>query len=45
VGVTVVGGGATGVELAGTLAELRNVAMPAAFPEIDRRGCGSGWSR
>jgi NADH dehydrogenase len=34
--VTVVGGGATGVELAGTLAELRNVAIPAAFPEIDR---------
>jgi NADH dehydrogenase len=35
--VTVVGGGATGVELAGTLAELRNIALPAAFPEIDRR--------
>jgi NADH:ubiquinone reductase (H+-translocating) len=34
--VTVVGGGATGVELAGTLAELRNVALPAVFPEIDR---------
>ncbi len=34
--VTVVGGGATGVELAGTLAELRNIALPAAFPEIDR---------
>jgi NADH dehydrogenase len=33
---TVVGGGATGVELAGTLAELRNIALPAAFPEIDR---------
>jgi NADH dehydrogenase len=33
--VTVVGGGATGVELAGTLAELRNIALPAAFPEID----------
>ncbi len=34
--VTIVGGGATGVELAGTLAELRNIALPAAFPEIDR---------
>jgi NADH:ubiquinone reductase (H+-translocating) len=34
--VTIVGGGATGVELAGTLAELRNIALPAAFPQIDR---------
>jgi NADH:ubiquinone reductase (H+-translocating) len=34
--VTVVGGGATGVELAGTLAELRNIALPTAFPDIDR---------
>jgi len=34
--VTIVGGGATGVELAGTLAELRNMALPAVFPEIDR---------
>ena len=34
--VTIVGGGATGVELAGTLAELRNLALPAVFPEIDR---------
>ncbi len=33
--ITVVGGGATGVELAGTLAELRNIALPAAFPELD----------
>lgn len=33
--ITVVGGGATGVELAGTLAELRNIALPATFPEID----------
>ncbi len=33
--VTVAGGGATGVELAGTLAELRNIALPASFPEID----------
>jgi NADH dehydrogenase len=34
--ITVAGGGATGVELAGTLAELRNIALPAAFPEINR---------
>ncbi len=34
--VTVVGGGATGVELAGTLAELRNIALPTAYPGIDR---------
>jgi NADH dehydrogenase len=34
--VTVVGGGATGVELAGTLAELRNIALATAFPDIDR---------
>ena len=34
--VTVVGGGATGVELAGTLADLRNIALPAYFPEIDQ---------
>jgi NADH:ubiquinone reductase (H+-translocating) len=33
--ITVVGGGATGVELSGTLAELRNIALPAVFPEID----------
>ena len=33
--ITVAGGGATGVELAGTLAELRNIALPATFPEID----------
>ncbi len=33
--ITVVGGGATGVELTGTLAELRNIALPAAFPEMD----------
>jgi NADH dehydrogenase len=35
VNFTVVGGGATGVELAGTLAELRYGALKAAFPEID----------
>ncbi|HZC42352.1 MAG TPA: NAD(P)/FAD-dependent oxidoreductase [Streptosporangiaceae bacterium] len=34
---TVVGGGATGVELAGALAELRSTALAAAFPEIDGR--------
>jgi NADH:ubiquinone reductase (H+-translocating) len=34
--MTIVGGGATGVELAGTLAELRNIALDTAFPEIDR---------
>ncbi len=33
-GVAIVGGGATGVELAGTLAELRNIALPASFPQI-----------
>ncbi len=33
--INIVGGGATGVELAGTLAELRNIAMPASFPELD----------
>jgi len=35
VSVTIVGGGATGVELAGTLAELRSIALPSSFPEID----------
>ncbi len=34
--VTVVGGGATGVELAGTLAELRNFALPAVYPNVDQ---------
>lgn len=34
---TVVGGGATGVELAGALAELRSTALASAFPEIDGR--------
>jgi NADH dehydrogenase len=34
--ITVVGGGATGVELAGALAELRNFALPAVYPNIDR---------
>jgi len=35
VNFTVVGGGATGVELAGALAELRGTALDAAFPEVD----------
>jgi len=35
VSFTVVGGGATGVELAGALAELRSTALDAAFPEVD----------
>ena len=43
--VTVVGGGATGVEIAGTLAELRNIALGVAFPEVDPAGCTSGLSR
>jgi len=34
--VTIVGGGATGVELAGTLADLRNFGLPASYPDIDR---------
>jgi NADH dehydrogenase len=33
--ITIAGGGATGVELAGTLAELRNIALPASFPGIN----------
>jgi NADH:ubiquinone reductase (H+-translocating) len=32
--VVVVGGGATGVEMAGALAELRNTAVPVAYPEL-----------
>jgi NADH dehydrogenase len=35
VNFTVVGGGATGVELAGALAELRWTALDAAFPEVE----------
>ncbi|CAN5885006.1 NAD(P)/FAD-dependent oxidoreductase [soil metagenome] len=31
----VVGGGATGVEMAGTLAELRNSGLGALYPELD----------
>jgi len=33
--VTVVGGGATGVELAGTLAELRATVLRSTFPDVD----------
>ena len=33
--VVVVGGGATGVETAGALAELRNTDMPVTYPELD----------
>jgi NADH dehydrogenase len=34
-GITVVGGGATGIELAGTLAELRNIALASSYPDVD----------
>ena len=37
VSIVVVGGGATGVEMAGTLAELRDAGLRVAFPEIDPR--------
>jgi NADH dehydrogenase len=33
--ITVVGGGATGVELAGTLGELRGDVLRATFPDVD----------
>lgn len=33
--VVVVGGGATGVEMAGALAEMRSQGLPVAYPEID----------
>jgi len=33
--VVVVGGGATGVEMAGTLAELRSMSLRTIFPELD----------
>jgi NADH dehydrogenase len=33
--VTVVGGGATGVELAGTLGELRSTVLRSTFPDVD----------
>ncbi len=31
----IVGAGPTGVEMAGTLAELRNLALPVTYPELD----------
>ena len=34
--MTVIGGGATGVELAGSVADLRNIALATSYPEIDR---------
>ncbi len=34
--ITIVGGNATGVEMAGSLAELRNTALRSAYPEIDQ---------
>jgi NADH dehydrogenase len=33
--VTIVGGNATGVEMAGSLAELRNTALRTSYPQID----------
>jgi NADH:ubiquinone reductase (H+-translocating) len=33
--IVIIGGGATGVEMAGTLAELRDGAVPTVYPEID----------
>jgi len=33
--ITVVGGGATGVELAGTAAELRSEVLKSTFPDVD----------
>ncbi len=35
--VVVVGGGATGVETAGALAEMRNLDMPTTYPELDSK--------
>lgn len=32
----IVGGGATGVEMAGTLAEMRDVSLPRAYPELNQ---------
>jgi NADH:ubiquinone reductase (H+-translocating) len=33
--ITIIGGGATGIEMAGTLADLRNIGLAAAFPDVD----------
>ncbi len=35
--LVIVGGGATGVEMAGALAEMRNNDMPVTYPEIDTK--------
>ena len=35
--VVVVGGGPTGVEMAGSLAELKESAIPNAYPELDQK--------
>jgi NADH:ubiquinone reductase (H+-translocating) len=35
--VVIVGAGATGVEMAGTMAEMGNTAMPIAYPELGER--------
>lgn len=35
--IVVVGGGATGVEMAGSLAEMRSTGVPNMYPELDRK--------
>ncbi len=35
--LVVVGGGATGVEMAGSLAEMRSTGVPNMYPELDRK--------
>jgi len=35
--IVIVGGGPTGVELAGALAEMRNFILPKDYPELDNR--------
>lgn len=35
--IIVVGGGATGVEMAGSLAEMRSTGVPKMYPELDRK--------
>ena len=35
--IIVVGGGATGVEMAGSLAEMRSTGVPIMYPELDRK--------
>lgn len=39
VNIVVVGGGPTGVEMAGTLAEMVHLALPYAYPEVDPKRC------